>query len=68
MKYLWCSYCEYVSAKTSWKSHGAKYGVCPRCGRSEYNNALEWAILVRINDYPETPDPHSTYSLYPVLF
>jgi NMD protein affecting ribosome stability and mRNA decay len=66
--YLWCSRCLHATAKISWTVTGAKHGVCPICGSSQYRNAVEWSVIAAANGYRDQPVTDKTYPLQPVLF
>jgi hypothetical protein len=66
--YLWCAKCNHAHLRTHWILKGAKYGVCPSCGCSEYRNALDWDPIAKVNDYPPEPNRSQVYPPYPVLF
>lgn len=66
--YLWCSRCYHAAPETSWSVKTYKYGVCPRCGVSEYKNAVKWEMIAIANDYPLHPIMGTRYPPQPELF
>lgn len=66
--YLWCANCCHARLRERWEVKGAKYGVCPSCGCSEYRSAVEWSIVASINGYATHPEKNVSYPLHPVLF
>lgn len=66
--YLWCSRCQHAHPRINWEVPQTKYGVCPTCGSSEYNNALDWILVADANGYSDIPDRNKEYPLHPVLF